>query len=240
MKRLFLPLALAGLFAGTAGAAEPPLRAGLAFRTGVTLSGQDHLNDNILGMGVSVDRAFSEGWSARLELNYLYKPGRSYRGDLLSPASGKPAASPSRSGEFKKNRLDALGLRGSALFRKSDELALVAGVQLGKSRFTHEYIGQTVDASATYYDTYNGAPTESALHASPFVGLEWAYDRDFVFEVNLLGLSYTAIDFRHTPGSALVGGDKNKPGSTLVYAGDQLAKTRRMLPTVEVGCRFRF
>lgn len=240
MNRLLLPLAFAGLFAGLAGAAEPPLRAGLAFRTGNTFSGKDHLNDNLLGVGVSVDRALSETWSARLELSYLYKPGRSYRGVILAPAPGKPVASPSRSGEFKKNRLDALGLRGSGLFKLSDELSLVAGAQLGKSRFTHEYIGQTVDASATYYDTYNGVPTESVLHISPFVGMEWAYDKNFVFEVNLLGLSYTAIDFRHTPGSALVSGDKNKPGSNLVYAGDERATSRRMLPTLEVGCRFRF
>lgn len=240
MNRLFLPLALAGLFAGSAAAAEPPTRAGLVLRTGSTLSGKDQLNDNLLGVGVSVDQVLTDAWSVRAELSYLYKPGRSYRGEILPAAAGKPAAAPSRSGDFKKNRLDALGLRGSALYRLGEELAFVAGVQVGKSRFTHEYIGQSVDANATYYDTYNGVPVESSMHVSPFVGVEWAYDKNFAFEVNLLGLSYTAIDFRHTPGAALVSGDKNKPGSVLVYAGDDLSKSRRMLPSVELGCRFRF
>lgn len=240
MSLSFPHLALGLLPVALLAAESPDLRAGLALRTGSALLSRDHLNDNLLGVGLSLDVKLQGPWSLRSELAYTYRPGRSYRGTFLAPAPGQAPASETRSGDWRKNRMDALGLRGAACYALGGDWTLQGGLQVGKSRFTHEYVGQTVDAAKTYDQTYNGVPVESAMHVSPFLGVAWAYDRQFTFEASVVGQGYTAIDFRHTPGAPLVSGDPNRPGSHLVYAGDALATTRRMVPSLELGCRFLF
>ncbi|WLT31612.1 hypothetical protein [Geothrix sp. PMB-07] len=241
MFRPTLRLALAAsLFSLPALAAESPIQLGLALRTGYSLTKQDNLNANLLGLGVSGDYALGTDLALRGELAYFYTPGRTYRADLQAPATGQTAPDPLRSADTRKNKLEGLVLRFSAIRAIQSGWSLQGGLQVGNSRFTQEYVGNTINSSRSYQDTYNGVPTKSALSLSPFAGLQYDVDRDGALELNLIGQSYKAIDFRHTPGAPLVSGDPAKSGSHLVYAGDHLEEQSRIRLAVEFSYRFRF
>ncbi|MBI1753745.1 MAG: hypothetical protein HY014_11035 [Acidobacteria bacterium] len=228
------------LFSLPAFGAEPPIQLGLVLRAGYSPAKQDNLNASLLGLGVSGDYALGSSLALRGELAYFYTPGRTYRADLQAPASGQTAPDPLRSADVRKNKLEGLVLRFSAIRALSSGWSIQGGLQAGNSRFTQEYVGNTINSSRSYQDTYNGVPTKSALSLSPFAGLQYDVDRDGALELNLVGLSYKAIDFRHTPGALLVSGDPAKPGSHLVYAGDHLEEQSRMRLAIEFSYRFRF
>jgi len=238
MLRSALLLALCGGLPALS--ADTPIQLGLALRTGYSLTTQDQLNASSLGLGLSADHSLSHALSLRGELAYVYNPGRTYRADLLPAAAGQSQPDPARSADVRKNKLEGLVLRVSAIRGLHQGWSLQGGLQLGNSRFTHEYIGNTVNTSRSYLDTYNGVPTKSALGVSPFAGVQIDLDKDGALELNLIAVSYKAIDFRHTPGSPLVSGDPTRPGSHLVYRGDHLEERSRMRLAVEFSYRFRF
>jgi hypothetical protein len=116
-----------------------------------------------------------------------------------------------------------------------------AGLQVGQAKFRHEYIGDIGNTNwSAYEDTYNGTPTKSVFTVSPFAGVSYRINQDSAFELNLLSLAYTAIDFHHAPGSAIVAGNPNVAGSHLVYAGDHLDEQKRNALHIEIGYTFRF
>ncbi|GLH73120.1 hypothetical protein GETHLI_16220 [Geothrix limicola] len=241
MIRSTLLVALAaGLVGLPARSAETPFQMGLALRTGYSLSTQDHLNPSLFGLGLSGDYALSSTQTLRGELAYFYEAGRTYRTDFLPAAPGQAQPDPTKSADVRKNKLEGLTLRLSGIQALSSGWSMQGGLQIGNSRFTQEYIGNTIDANRLYQDTYNGVPVKSALKLSPFAGLQYDIDRDGAVELNLIGLSYTAIEFQHTPGAPLVSGDLTRPGSHLVYAGDHLEERSRMRLAVEFSYRFRF
>jgi|GEM_PF-2920207 len=241
MIRPTIPLVLAAsLFSLPAAAAESPFQLGLALRTGYSLTTSDNIHPFLMGAGISGDYALNKTLSLRGELAYFYRKGQSYRAELLPAAAGQPQADPENSGDMRKNKLEGLVLRLSGLYALDSACSLQGGLQIGNSRFTHEYIGQTADTDWTYTDTYNGVPVKSAFSVSPFVGVQFDVDRDSAVEVNLIGLSYTAINFQHTPGSTLLTPNPDRPGTHLVYQGDRLDEKKRMSMGVELSYRFRF
>jgi hypothetical protein len=241
MVRPTLLLALAaGLFSLPTQAADTPLQLGLALRTGYSLVTQDNLNPSLMGVGLSGDYTLNSSLSLRGELAYFYEAGRTYRAGFLPPAAGQAPPDPTKSADSRKNKLEGLVFRMSAIQALQSGWSLQGGLQVGSSRFTQEYIGNTIDAKRLYQDTYNGVPTKSAFSVSPFAGVQYDIDRDGAVELNLIGLSYTAIDFQHTPGSPLMSGNPTQPGSHLVYSGDHLEEHSRMRLAVELSYRFRF
>jgi hypothetical protein len=200
----------------------------------------DHLNAMALGFGLN-SRYTSDWGTLNAELGYYYKPGRQYLAGFDAPAAEMPAANPSYSVDSRKNSLTQVNARFSYENAFDSSWSWQAGLQVGQAKFRHEYLGDVGDTNwNTYEDTYNGTPTKSVLTVSPFVGLSYQINRDSALELNLISLAYTAIDFHHAPGSAIVGGDSTVPGSHLVYAGDHLVETKRQALHFEIGYTFRF
>ena len=204
------------------------------------LSTNDHLNAMAFGFGLNTHYGFDWG-TLNGELGYYYKPGRQYLASYDAPATGMPAADPNFSVDSRKNSLNQVNARFSYEKAIDKTWSWQAGLQVGQAKFRHEYIGDIGDTNwATYEDTYNGTPTKSVFTVSPFAGVSYRINQDSAFELNLLSLSYTAIDFHHAPGSAIVSGNPAVPGSHLVYAGDHLEEHKRNALQIEIGYTFRF
>jgi hypothetical protein len=200
----------------------------------------DNLQNSAFGFGLNLHYK-AEWGTLNGELGYYYKPGRQFLAQLDPAAPGANAADPGFSVDSRKNSLNQVNARVSYEQAITNTWSWQAGLQLGVSKFRQEYIGDIGDTGwATYEDTYNGTPTKSVFTVSPFVGATYQINQDSAFEFNLLALSYTSINFRHAPGSAIVSGDPTIPGSHLVYAGDHLDEQKRYSIHLEIGYTFRF
>jgi hypothetical protein len=237
-------LALVTLGSSLLLAQEKGIGADFKLRAGYGLSTNDNLNSTLLGLGLNLRYGFDWG-TLNAELGYSYKPGSQFLVGFDAPAAGKSAADPANSVDSRKNSLDQVNARFSYERAIDKSWSWQAGLQVGKSRFRHEYVGEVagvdlVDPTLKYRDTYNGTPTKSVLTVSPFVGVSYQINGDSAFELNLLSLSYTAINFRHTPGAALAPGSPTGAGAHLVYVGDHLDEQKRNAIHVEIGYTFRF
>jgi len=212
----------------------------LKLRAASGLSTNDHLSSSAFGLGLNVRYGFDWG-TLNGELGYFYKPGRQYLVGYNAPAAGMPAADPGYSVDSRKNSLNQLNARFSYERAINAAWSWQAGLQLGQSKFRHEYIGDVGDTGwATYEDTYNGTPTKSVFTVNPFAGVTYQINQDSAFELNLISIAYTAIEFQHTPGAPIVSGSASVPGSHLVYAGDRLDEKKRNSLHIEFGYTFRF
>lgn len=205
-------------------------------RVGTALaSPKDELNPRMFGFGVEVGYTTSFGRFG-LEAGYQYIPGSQYLTDLsrMETATGA-TIDPDYSVESKKNRVE--GLMGRLSYEygfAGTDWALRVGAQVGGARFRHEYIGDIGDTGwATYEDTYNGTPTKSAVAVSPFAGVRYSVNEFSAIEVNLIGIAYKSIDYRHVAGTV--------PGSWEGNTGsDYLVEKNRMAPHLEFAYVFRF
>lgn len=208
------------------------------------IDNEDNLQSSAFGLGLNLH--YRADWGTlNGELGYYYKPGRQFLAPLDPTATGRPAVDPASSVDSRKNSLNQVNARFSYERAISNTWSWQAGVQVGNSKFRHEYIGDVgnFDAATTppnYEDTYNGTPTKSVFTVSPFVGVTYQINPDSAFELNLISLAYTSINFRHTPGAAIVSGNPNVAGSHLVYAGDRLDEQKRNSFHLEIGYTFRF
>lgn len=238
-SRWVVPFVIAGAL-GFAAEPQEALRAGAAIRAGYVPRPTENLAPGSFGFGLNATYRLNSGWALSGELNYSANIGKGFMAPILPSAVGAPPASSSLSADSRKNSLSTLGLRALCRFAWTPNVELLGGLQVGKSRFRHEYIAQYVDEKKTYLETCNGTPTESKLTVSPMLGVSYSFDKDGAVEFNLVGVSYSSIAFRHVPGSPLTSGDPSKPGSHLVYAGDGLVNNHRMMLTAELGYIFRF
>ncbi len=212
----------------------------LKLRTSYASETKDKLNNSAFGLGLNLHNTFSWG-TLNAEIGYFYNAGRQYRADLLSPGAGAPAADPTISVDSRKNSLEQLNLRLSYEREFVKDWSWQAGFTIGNSKFRQEYIADVADPGfTTYEDTYNGTPTKSKISVSPFAGVSYRINPDSSFELNLISVSYTAIDFQHHPGSAIVGGSTTRPGDHLLYQGDSYAESKRNTLRLELGYAFRF
>jgi hypothetical protein len=204
------------------------------------IDNEDHLQSSAFGLGLNLH--YRADWGTlNGELGYFYKPGRQFRAGYDPSAAGQPAADAAFSVDSRKNSLNQVNARFSYEKAIDKIWSWQAGLQVGQSKFRHEYIGDVGDTNwATYEDTYNGTPTKSVFTVSPFVGVTYQINPDSAFELNLISLAYTSINFRHTPGAAIVSGSPAVAGSHLVYAGDRLDEQKRNSFHLEIGYTFRF
>ena len=209
------------------------------------IDNQDNLQSSAFGFGLNLH--YKADWGTlNGELGYYYKPGRQFRAALdatdpsrLSTTPPRPV-DPTSSVDSRKNSLDQMNARFSYEQPITNTWSWQIGAQVGQSKFRHEYIGDVADATFFYEDTYNGTPTKSVFTVSPFVGVAYQINQDSAFELNLISLAYTSINFRHTPGAAIVSGSLATPGSHVVYAGDRLEEQKRNAFHLEIGYTFRF
>lgn len=247
LNRVGRLLAVLVIGASVASAEDSGLGAQFKMRAGLAPKAEDHLANYQLGFGVNVSYATSFG-TLGAELGYQYKPGTQWLEPFAAPAAGQPAVDPAQSADSRKNSLEGLAFRLSYSNATGvKDLSWQAGLQVANAKFKHTYVGNVSDAGFSYpgggdygIQTYFGTPTKSQVAVNPYVGLSYRVSDSSSFELNLINVSYTAINFQHTPGAALVGGSETRPGSSLVYAGDGLQETKRNQIHIEFGYVFHF
>lgn len=210
----------------------------LKLRTGLEIgNNKDGLKARTLGFGL--DFGYDPGFGRfGAEIGFQYKPGDQYRSDVSTfpVVAGQNAPDPYFSGDIRRNSLEGVAVRLS--FEKgipSTQWSWRVGVQLGGARFRHEYLGDIADTGyATYEDTYNGALTKSDIAPSPFAGVSYRFDDASAVEINLIGISYKAINYVHVAGQGV-----DAKGHSIT-ALDYVTEQKRMRPHIEVGYSFRF
>lgn len=221
-------------------AQEKGLGVDFKLRVANGIDNQDHLQASAFGIGLNLHNRADWG-TLNAELGYFYKPGRQFLAGFDPAAAGMPEADPAFSADSRRNSLNQVNMRFSYEGQIDKTWSWQIGAQVGQSKFRHEYIGDVGDTGwGTYEDTYNGTPTKSVFTVSPFVGVVYQINQDSAFELNLISLAYTSINFRHTPGAPIVSGNPGVPGSHLVYAGDRLDDQKRSTIHLEIGYTFRF
>ncbi|MBS1766945.1 MAG: hypothetical protein JST05_06025 [Acidobacteria bacterium] len=245
--RIMATIALStGALVAQDGASAKGFDAQFKLRAGAGLQTDDNLSRKVLGFGLDFGYGFDFG-RIGLEVGYQYKPGDQYLTPLSTPAAGAAApVSNDVAGSFgfgcldsRKNTLDGLTARLSFQRDFSANWGWQGGIQLGGSRFRQEYIGNATDLN-TYFDSWQGTPTKSTLGVSPYLGVIYHVNKDSHLELNLIDIGYKSINFVHHPGSAVVAGDPNTPGSHVVYAGDHLEEASRHQLHLEIGYAFHF
>jgi hypothetical protein len=163
-------------------------------------------------------------------------------------------------GDQRRNSIEGITLRLSYETNFNSSWGAAAGVQLGGAKFKHEFTGNAygnyLDATgayiedpggsmldpdgnfymAEYFDTYLGARTKSKVAVSPFVGLRYRINEQNCFELNVIGVSYTAINYIHVAGTV----DANVDGYGGHTASDFFTEKKRTVPHIEFGYSFRF
>jgi hypothetical protein len=239
LKRLGQISAIAILGTSFAAAqSEPGVDVQFKLRTGLQFgTNSDGLKARTMGFGL--DLGYDPGFGRfGLEVGFQYKPGDQYSSNVATfpVAAGQPAPDPAYSGDIRRNSLEGVAVRLS--FEKpipTTQWSWRLGLQLGGAKFRHEYLGDIADTGYnTYEDTYNGAATKSVIAVSPFLGTSYRFDDTSAVEFNLVGVSYTAINYVHVAGQGL------DAFSHSVTKADYITEKKRMIPHIEVGYSFRF
>jgi hypothetical protein len=232
----------------------------LKIRMAYGLKTEDHLRPASIGLGFNVAYGSAAG-SFGVEMGYYYKTGDQYiepiQGSAPAPLS---AVNPDKSGDSRRNQLDGFALRFSFQRAINEDWGWHAGVMLGGTRFTHEYVGDVEGANWTsanansWRDTYSGTPVEGGMKPSPYAGVSMKVTSISSLELNLMLLNYKAINYVHRPGTAApVNGTTNpypipsdttsNPGGLSghnAFPGDELEKKSRLVPHLELAYVFRF
>lgn len=260
-SRLTLPSILGMLL--VMGATQLPAQSfqpELKLRWGFANSRMDRLNQWNLSFGANFGYESSIG-TLGAELGYFWKPGDTYLEPVraLDPATGKSAISSAKSGDSRQNRLDGLMVR-LTLKRpiEGTDWFLHAGLQLGGTKFRHQYMGNirstdwakptTATPNGTgWSDVYLGTPTRFHKGISPLAGAQWKATKRSSVELNLLFLNYKSMDYVHDPGKASAYViEKNYDGTVAwgpigsSFPASRLAEKTRFQPHVEFGYVFHF
>jgi hypothetical protein len=238
------------------GAQETGFFSAVKVRGGVQLaSREDNLSSVIMGLGIEAGYAFRFG-RLSAEGGFSYKPGSQYLHDVHD-ISKMPVYYENYEWNIddvwavdsRKNQLDGLFLR-AAYEKPFQHIGLRLGVQVGGSNFRQEYIADiwgwrddplVMDNSGkpqkagnkAFEDTYNGVHNKNELSISPFAGISISSE-NYILEIQLIGVSYTAADYVHVAGTAPGGYGKDH---TLL---DRVENTKRMIPHIEFAFGFRF
>lgn len=233
-------VALAFLAMGALSAAEPealPYGVECKLRYGYGFSDPDKLSGGLMSFAGG---GFYKVGLGRInaDLGYQWKSGSQYLEPAGTPYPGRVA--PDFGSNSRRNSLSGLTLRVSYAYPIFEDLYVQAGLQGGGAKFKQEYVGEWADhATNTYDNTFNGTPVKSSSAITPFLGIRYDASRDMGFELNILSLNYTALNFHTTPGAPLVSGSFSTPGP-LVYQGDVLTETKRSVMHIELAYVFRF
>jgi len=247
--RCGLVLSLVGLFSPLQ-AQDVGFSKEFKLRLGYTPSPKDHLRGAYTGYGLNLGYGVGVG-RLGLEFGYFYQTGDNYFGlpdDSRLPA-GALAMNPTKSMEDKRNQLSGFTVRASFSRKLAETWRWQAGLQFGGG-FKHQYVGDaqsqawgTPSGDAAWRDFYIGAPSEGGLNPSPYGGFSWKVDKDSSLEFNVVLVNYTALEYHHfaATGTAYQTGDPGRRSTAATtFPLDELEKTRRLVPHVEVAYVFHF
>jgi len=214
-------------------------------RTGYGMDSKDNLTHRTIGMGLELGYTTSIGRFAA-ELGFQYKPGDQYVHDWSSaPKLDGIELRPELSGDNRQTSLQGLTFRATYEYNLGNASIIRGGVQVGGAKFRQDvranvgYRNPSVYGTANITDAYAGNFTQSELAPSPFIGFGYRIGRNSAFEVNLLGLSYKAIDYVHVAGTGTTAnGGTNNPGFN--NSLDYFEENSRMIPHIEIAYVFRF
>ena len=204
-----------------------------------TGAAQDNLCKRYMGMGLELN--YTAAWgTVSAEVSYFDKPGQMTGSDVsqITLAPGASAINPVKSADVRRSSMENLALRLSYQRVINADWSWQAGAQLANMKYRLEYMAEVTDANgahkATYDDTYNGTPTNSAFSFSPFVGVSYKVNEASSLQLNVVLLGYTAMDYHHVAGSAL--------GSTQGgnIAMDTTSTQKRTQAHIEIGYAFHF
>ncbi|MDR2697995.1 MAG: hypothetical protein LBB40_05925 [Holophagales bacterium] len=140
--------------------------------------------------------------------------------------------------DSRKNQLDGLYFR-AAYEKPFQHIGLRVGVQVGGSDFRQEYIADISgwrklgNDNQIFNDTYNGIHNKNQLSISPFGGISISSENYFL-EIQLIGVSYTMVDYIHVPGT-----EPGKHGGGHTLFDPPPNKYKRFVPHIEFTLGFR-
>jgi hypothetical protein len=223
MKFTKAALAAISLFA-TLGAAEPKgLDLSAKFRAGATAGNlKDDSRSNKM-MGLSLAGAWNLGDGAALigELGYTYFDAGEYDAMARSGSIYYNPAAPSStyngnpvflsiesSADSRKNRLEGFGARFGYSKRFAPDWSWQAGLTLDSFKSRQEvsgtlrpvygptaWVGNGTAVPGGYYEALTSTPTSSKLNVGAFAGVKTQLGDNFSFEVNLLSVGYTRVNW---------------------------------------------
>jgi hypothetical protein len=234
---------------------DPPPKFQPAFkvRNGIQANA---LNDNLraanYGFGAALIYSFTDRDGISLELGWAYKTGDERRPDYYENLENLPTApgikdQPGWSENWvasgrTKNLVEGFAAR-LAYERQFNDFAwigdfgLQAGIQMGGSKFKHEYFGDIANSNVTstpgyFRDSFYGTLFNNPNSISPFVGFTKRFGSFITLEFNIVGFRYQSAEYVHEAGHVL--------GANANWDHDYIVKNNRTAIHLELGYVVRF
>jgi len=222
-------------------------------RTGVQVAAfEDKLKHANYGFGAALGYKLTERDSVSLELGWAYKSGDERRPDYYTNLENLPTApgikdKPNWSENWQasgraKNLVEGFSVRfayerqfnGS---RWIGDFGLLGGIQIGGSKFKHEYFGDIANsdstAAANYFrDSFYGTLYNNPNSISPFVGVTKRFGEFTTLEFNIVAFRYESAEYVHEAGHSV--------GANANWTHDYTIKNNRTAIHVELGYVVRF
>ncbi|MCL1894748.1 MAG: outer membrane beta-barrel protein [Holophagaceae bacterium] len=219
----------------------PKFETSFKLRTGIQIASfEDNLKHANYGFGAVLGYNIAKKDTISIELGWAYKPGDEFRADLSNlPISPNAPTPPTHMAGRTKNEVQGLSLR-AAYERQFEYFGAIGGLQIGGSRFKHEYYGNVANTSSDaaslgaglYRDSYWGTLYNNPNSISPFLGLTKRFGKNSAIEINLMSNTYESAEYVHVVGQAL--------GGNAVWDDDFSVTNKRTALHLEFGYVVRF
>lgn len=219
--------------------ADPPrFEASFKMRTGVQVTSfEDHLKHANYGFGAALGYNITQKDAISVELGWAYKSGDEFKPDMsnLPTAPGVTYDVSLATGRV-KNGLEGFAVR-VAYERQFDGFGLIGGLQVGGSKYKHEYFGDVASGPSTsaagyFRDSYYGNLHNNPNAISPFVGLTKRFGAFSSIELNIVGLRYESAEYVHVVGYGT--------GQNANWSNDLTVTNSRTAIHLELGYVVRF
>ncbi|MDR0498773.1 MAG: hypothetical protein LBH03_03430 [Holophagales bacterium] len=208
----------------------------LKIRTGIqATSFNDNLKHANYGYGLALAYNLNKQDKVSLEVGWAYKSGNEFKPDMsnLETAPGVVYDLDWAVGRV-KNGVEGLAVR-VAYERQFDGFGLVGGLQIGGSKYRHEYFGdvRSVENATTYFrDSFFGTLYNNPNSLSPFIGVTKRVSPFSLVELNIVGFRYKSDRYVHVTGYAT--------GQNKDWSHDYIVTNSRMAVHFELGYAVRF
>jgi hypothetical protein len=245
-------LAAAGVFSssGLYGQLLDKFDVSFKARTGIqALAFEDKLKPANYGFGAAFGYKLTDRDSLSLELGWAYKTGDEYRPDYYTNLENLPTAPgikdvPEWSDNWRasgrvKNLVEGFALRVAYERQLKDfgwigDFGVLGGLQIGGSKFKHEYFGDISGntATSTFRDSFYGTLFNNPNAISPFIGVTKRFGEFTTVELNLVGFRYESAEYVHEAG--------HSSGQNANWEHDYIVKNNRTAIHLELGYVVRF